>query len=62
MHLAVEQEASWEQGILAMLSVPLPSRVTGQLTMGNSQGSLVRTLCDLELQMDINNFISPMDF
>lgn len=60
MHLGVEREASWEQGTLAMLSVPLPSRVTGQLTMGNSQGNLVRTMRDLEPQMDINNFISPM--
>lgn len=60
MHLAVEQEASWERGTLAMLSVPLLSRVTGQLTMGNSQGNLVRTMHDLESQMDINNFISPM--
>lgn len=45
MHLVVEQEASWEQAILATLSVPLLSRVTGQLTMGNSQGNLVRTCC-----------------
>jgi len=60
MHSAVEQEASWEQGTLAMWSVPLLSRVTGQLTMGNSQGNLVRTMCDLESQMDVNNFISPM--
>lgn len=60
MHLAVEREASWERGIHAMLSVPLLSRVTGQLTMGNSQGNLVCTLCNLESQMDINNFISPV--